>query len=60
MKIFGLRLARVLRLRRPVVNAIADAGVAVEVSTAGLRKPVRELYPHPEFLVARAARATFP
>jgi histidinol-phosphatase (PHP family) len=27
------------------VEAIAEAGVAVEVSTAGLRKPVGELYP---------------
>ena len=35
-----------------VVDRIAEAGVAVEVSTAGLRKPVGELYPHPEFLVA--------
>jgi histidinol-phosphatase (PHP family) len=34
----------------PVVTAIAESGVAVEVSTAGLRKPVRELYPHPDFL----------
>jgi histidinol-phosphatase (PHP family) len=29
----------------PAVEAIAAAGVAVEVSTAGLRKPVAELYP---------------
>jgi histidinol-phosphatase (PHP family) len=29
----------------PAVEAIAASGVAVEVSTAGLRKPVRELYP---------------
>jgi histidinol-phosphatase (PHP family) len=29
----------------PVIEAIAGSGVAVEVSTAGLRKPVRELYP---------------
>jgi histidinol-phosphatase (PHP family) len=36
----------------PVAEAIANSGVAVEVSTAGLRKPVRELYPHPDFLVA--------
>ena len=28
----------------------------MEVSTAGLRKPVRELYPHPEFLAACRAR----
>jgi histidinol-phosphatase (PHP family) len=35
-----------------VADAIASGGVAVEVSTAGLRKPVGELYPHPEFLAA--------
>ena len=29
----------------PLVEAIADTGIAVEVSTAGLRKPVREIYP---------------
>jgi histidinol-phosphatase (PHP family) len=34
----------------PVTDAIAEAGVAVEVSTAGLHKPVGELYPHPELL----------
>jgi histidinol-phosphatase (PHP family) len=31
------------------VEAIADSGVAVEVSTAGYRKPVREIYPAPAF-----------
>jgi histidinol-phosphatase (PHP family) len=35
-----------------ISDAIADSGVAVEVSTAGLRKPVGELYPHPDFLAA--------
>jgi histidinol-phosphatase (PHP family) len=29
----------------PAVEAFLDAGVAVELSTAGLRKPVGELYP---------------
>jgi histidinol-phosphatase (PHP family) len=29
----------------PLVEAVADTGVAVEVSTAGLRKPAGELYP---------------
>jgi histidinol-phosphatase (PHP family) len=29
----------------PFVEAIAESGIAVEVSTAGLRKPVGELYP---------------
>ena len=33
----------------PAVEAIAEAGVAVEVSTAGLRKPVGEIYPAPAF-----------
>ena len=29
----------------PAVEAIVDSGVAVELSTAGLRKPVAEMYP---------------
>jgi histidinol-phosphatase (PHP family) len=33
----------------PAVEAIAESGVAVEVSTAGLRKPAAELYPAPAF-----------
>src|SRR5215211_9003357 len=33
----------------PAVEAIAETGVAVEVSTAGLRKPVGEIYPSPQF-----------
>jgi histidinol-phosphatase (PHP family) len=33
----------------PAVEAIAESGIAVEVSTAGLRKPVGELYPAREF-----------
>ena len=31
----------------PAVEAIAESGIAVEVSTAGLRKPVGEMYPAP-------------
>jgi histidinol-phosphatase (PHP family) len=38
------------RYYEPAVEAIADSDVAVEVSTAGLRKPVRELYPAEAFL----------
>ncbi len=38
------------RYYEPAVAAIAQAGVAVELSTAGLRKPAGELYPAPEFL----------
>jgi histidinol-phosphatase (PHP family) len=33
----------------PAVEAIEDSGIAVEVSTAGLRKPVKEIYPAPAF-----------
>ncbi len=34
----------------PAVEAMAEAGIAVEISTAGLRKPVGELYPAPALL----------
>ncbi|HEX3239409.1 MAG TPA: histidinol-phosphatase [Solirubrobacterales bacterium] len=33
------------RFYEPAVEAIAESGIAVELSTAGLRKPVGELYP---------------
>lgn len=33
----------------PAVEAIAETGIAVEVSTAGLRKPIGELYPADAF-----------
>jgi histidinol-phosphatase (PHP family) len=32
------------------MDGIAESGIAVELSTAGLRKPAGELYPAPEFL----------
>ena len=38
------------RFYEPAVEAFAESGVAVEVSTAGWRKPVGELYPAPAFL----------
>ena len=38
------------RFYEPAIEAFAEAGVAVEVSTAGLRKPVREIYPSRAFL----------
>ncbi|MCK9250200.1 MAG: histidinol-phosphatase HisJ family protein [Solirubrobacteraceae bacterium] len=34
----------------PAIEAIADTGIVVEVSTAGLRKPVGEVYPAKAFL----------
>jgi histidinol-phosphatase (PHP family) len=38
------------RFYEPAVEAFAEVGVAVEVSTAGLRKPVAEIYPSRAFL----------
>jgi histidinol-phosphatase (PHP family) len=43
----------------PAVEAMLDAGVAIECSTAGLRKPVGELYPGPA-LLAMAVEAGIP
>ncbi len=34
----------------PAVEAIIESGIAVEVSTAGLRKPAAEIYPAPRFV----------
>jgi len=53
-KIYGLRPdgGLVAELHERAAEAIAAAGVAVEVSTAGLRKPVGELYPDLSFLIA--------
>jgi histidinol-phosphatase (PHP family) len=44
------------RFYEPAVEAIVEGGSAVELSTAGLRKPVGELYPARAFaeLIARA------
>jgi histidinol-phosphatase (PHP family) len=44
----------VRRYYEPALAAIAESGIAVEVSTAGLRKPVGEIYPAPEFLAVCA------
>lgn len=57
-KIFGQRPEDgVLRdLHERAAEAIATADVCVEISTAGLRKPVGELYPDPAFLAACAKR----
>jgi histidinol-phosphatase (PHP family) len=49
VKVHGERRPRpsgdLRRYYEPAVEAFAEAGVAVEISTAGLRKPVGELYP---------------
>jgi histidinol-phosphatase (PHP family) len=57
VKIFGARPAGDLdRFYKPVVAALAECGGAFEINTAGLRKPVREIYPALGFLkLAREA-----
>ncbi len=54
VKVWGAEAPRpegdLRRFYEPAVEAFAEAGVAVEVSTAGLRKPVGEIYPAPGLL----------
>lgn len=51
VKIYGFRPKGDLsELLNETIATIAQAGCAVEVSTAGLRKPVGEIYPHPDIL----------
>ena len=53
VKKFGHRARKDLAdLYERVARRLAAAGVAIEVNTAGLYKPVGELYPHPDLLVA--------
>ena len=48
---FGVRTAGDLRrYYEPVIQALVDTGGIMEVSTAGLRKDVREIYPAREML----------
>jgi histidinol-phosphatase (PHP family) len=54
VKVWGDRAPRpdgdLRRYYEPAVEAFAESGVAVEVSTAGLRKPVEEIYPSRPYL----------
>ena len=53
VKKFGHRARKdVTDLYERVARRLAQAGVAVEVNTAGLHKPVGELYPHLDLLAA--------
>jgi histidinol-phosphatase (PHP family) len=45
------------RYYEPAITAVAEAGIAIEINTAGLFKDVQEMYPAAEFLtLARAAK----
>ncbi len=60
LKKFGLRLPREPDdLYAVMVAALAEGGVALEVNSAGLRAPAREVYPSPT-LLARANEAGIP
>jgi histidinol-phosphatase (PHP family) len=54
VKVWGARRPRpegdLRRFYERAMEGIAESGIAVEVSTAGLRKPTGELYPAPAFL----------
>lgn len=53
IKKFGHRpVAPVLSLYERLAGRLARAGVCLEVNTAGLRKPVGEIYPHDDLLRA--------
>ena len=53
IKKFGYRPAgNITPLYEATARIFAEAGVCVEVNTAGLRVPARELYPAPGFLAA--------
>ncbi len=50
---------RVLQAEEAMLQAVKKSGCALEISSAGLRKPVGEIYPHPR-IVARAAELGIP
>jgi len=53
IKVFGLRpKGSGLDLARPAIEAIREAGCAIEINTNGAYKPVEEIYPHESLLGA--------
>jgi len=63
IKKFGQRAPegsfRVEQAENLMLEAVKDADVALEISSAGLRKPVGEIYPHPR-IVQKAAVMNIP
>lgn len=53
-KIYGLEIEP--SLYGPLADAVAESGCAVEISTAGWRKPVGEIYPAPPLLAELGSR----
>jgi len=51
VKVFGHKPKTDIKdLVYPILNAVKKADMAVEINTAGLRKPIKELYPSDEIL----------
>lgn len=51
MKVFNFRPKKDIRvIAKSALKAIKNSGMAVEINAAGLRKPVKELYPSKELL----------
>ncbi len=50
---------RVMAAEENMLQVVKKAGCALEISSAGLRKPVKEIYPHAR-IVARAAELSIP
>lgn len=51
VKIFGYRPTRnIMAAVEKTVKAIAEMNLAIEINTAGLRKPVKEIYPQEDWL----------
>ncbi len=57
-KKFGFRPGAdtVLEMAKPTLDKIAAAGMAIEVNTAGLRKPIGEIYPSASLLMLACER----
>lgn len=52
IKVFGYRCSKpVIEYARPALELIARSGAAVEVNTAGLFRPVKEIYPELALLI---------
>ncbi len=54
-----LESTKVRRAEECMLQAVRDSGCALEISSAGLRKPVGEVYPHGR-MIARAAEMGIP
>jgi histidinol-phosphatase (PHP family) len=51
VKVFGFKPKKSIKdLAKDAIKAIKNSGIAVEINTAGLRKPVKEMYPSDELL----------